>query len=201
MVVAMTFLNWIQPDPTLTAKQRPIRHVITPRRRLDGPPFCRRVFGAALLILMAAGAASAEELTGPLTILSGGIVRIDGHEVRLMGVDAPNLEQRCWDAKGQAWACGQDAATALKAKAGEAPAKCRGTRRDQNDRLIAICEVGAINLNAWLVAEGWALAYRSQSLAFVADEDKAREGAKGLWAGAFEPPTVWRRKHLGQPPL
>jgi endonuclease YncB( thermonuclease family) len=51
----------------------------------------------------------------------------------------------------------------------------------------------------WTLSEGWALAYRSQSLAFIEAEDAAREGAKGIWTGAFKPPSIWRKKHQMKP--
>jgi hypothetical protein len=65
-------------------------------------------------------------------------------------------------------------------KTHDTPINCRGTRRDQSGRPLAICEIGTVNLKAWLVSEGWALAYRSPSLAFVPAEDTAREAAKGI---------------------
>lgn len=74
-----------------------------------------------------------------------------------------------------------------------ASVSCDGLRRDREGRLIAVCRTGEENPNAWLVAEGWPLAYRSQSMAYVSAEEAAREAASGLWAGAFEPPWVWRQ--------
>jgi endonuclease YncB( thermonuclease family) len=65
------------------------------------------------------------------------------------------------------------------AEIGSAIAECKGLRRDLNTRLIAVCYAGDPNLNAWLIAEGWALAYRSQSLAHVQAQETAREQAKG----------------------
>ena len=51
-----------------------------------------------------------------------------------------------------------------------------------------------VRLNAWLVAQGWALAYRPESLDYVADEEAARRSGRGLWRGDFEAPWVWRAR-------
>jgi endonuclease YncB( thermonuclease family) len=40
---------------------------------------------------------------------------------------------------------------------------CKGDTRDRYKRLIAVCYVVKINLNAMMVANGWALAYRKYS--------------------------------------
>jgi endonuclease YncB( thermonuclease family) len=156
----------------------------------------RRLAAVLLAIGAQAGDAEADILEGPVsTILSGDTIEVDGKQVRLLGIDAPEPAQTCWDSTGDSWPCGQKAALALAAKIAGARVTCDGMRRDREGRLIAVCRIGEENLNAWLVASGWALAYRAQSTAFVGAEDAAREAASGLWAGAFEPPWVWRTKH------
>lgn len=148
-----------------------------------------------LALAVLAGDAEADTLEGPAAVLSGDTIEVRGQQIRLLGIDAPEPAQTCWDAAGESWPCGQEAARALAAKLGGASVTCNGMRRDRVGRLVAVCWAGEVNLNAWLVAEGWALAYRSQSMAYVPAEEAAREAASGLWAGAFEPPWVWRTKH------
>jgi endonuclease YncB( thermonuclease family) len=153
---------------------------------------------AAILALTTAvsiAAAKADVLTGRASVINADTLGLGGQEIRLLGIDAPEIEQSCWDASGLPWPCGRRAALMLSTKVGSAIVECKGSRRDRSARLIAVCRAGDTNLNAWLVAEGWALAYRSQSLAYVQAEEAARELAKGLWAGAFEPPWVWRTKN------
>lgn len=155
---------------------------------------CRAVvlaFAAAVSI----PAATADVVTGRASIISADTLGVEGQEIRLLGIDAPEIGQSCWDASSLPWPCGQRAALALTAKVGDAIVECKGIRRDRSARLIAVCRARETNLNSWLVAEGWALAYRSQSLAYVQAEEVAREQAKGLWVGAFEPPWVWRTKN------
>jgi len=156
---------------------------------------CCRTAVLALAAAVSISAAKADVLIGRASIISADTLGLAGQEVRLLGIDAPEIEQSCWDASGRSWPCGQRAALTLGTKIGSTIVECKGIRRDRSARLIAVCRTGDTNLNAWLVAEGWALAYRSQSLAYVQAEEAARELAKGLWAGAFEPPWVWRTKN------
>lgn len=155
----------------------------------------RRFALIALAAMVLATGARADILEGSAVVLSGDTIELQGEEIRLLGIDAPETTQTCWDAAGATWPCGERAMAALSDRIADAILTCKGIRRDHEKRLIAVCRIGDENLNAWLVAAGWALAYRSQSTAYVAAEEAARESASGLWAGAFEPPWVWRTKH------
>ena len=46
--------------------------------------------------------------------------------------------------------------------------------------------------DAWLVAQGWALAYRQYSQAYVDEEEVARAARRGIWRGNFVAPWDWR---------
>jgi endonuclease YncB( thermonuclease family) len=43
------------------------------------------------------------------------------------------------------------------------------------------------NLNAWMVQEGWALAYVKYSSAYRGAEEDAKSHRRGLWRGALNP--------------
>ncbi len=64
---------------------------------------------------------------------------------------------------------------------------------DRYGRLIATCFIDGKNLNALMVGEGWALAYRDYSKKYVPQENVARKARKGIWAMQFVPPWEWRR--------
>jgi endonuclease YncB( thermonuclease family) len=49
--------------------------------------------------------------------------------------------------------------------------KARDT--DRYGRIVAICRAGDEDLNAWLVAQGWALAYRQYLTVYVGQENAA----------------------------
>jgi endonuclease YncB( thermonuclease family) len=54
------------------------------------------------------------------------------------------------------------------------------------------CSVGERDVNSAMVEAGWALAFVRYSRRYVEQESVARDGARGLWAGAFIAPWDWR---------
>ena len=59
-------------------------------------------------------------------------------------------------------------------KIGAANVHCADRGQDRYGRTLAICTLGDLDLNGWMVSEGWALAYRRYSLEYVLEEDAAR---------------------------
>jgi hypothetical protein len=57
-----------------------------------------------------------------------------------------------------------------------------------------VCSVAGDDLNAWMVHEGWALAFVRYSTAYVKEEEKAHAAQRGLWRGAFIAPWEWRHR-------
>lgn len=53
-----------------------------------------------------ASPALAAEITGIPRIVDGDTVEIGQVKIRLAGIDAPETDQVCLDAKGEKWACG-----------------------------------------------------------------------------------------------
>ncbi len=49
------------------------------------------------------------------------------------------------------------------------------------------------DLEKWIVAHGWALAYRRYSLDYADEEADARAVRRGIWAGQFVKLWEWRR--------
>ena len=56
-----------------------------------------------------------------------------------------------------------------------------------------MCRVGGTDLNAWMVEQGWALAYRKYSTDYVSQEATAKAARRGVWRGDFVQPSRWRR--------
>ena len=69
---------------------------------------------------------------------------------------------------------------------------CQQTDTDRYGRVVADCFVDRKSLNLWMVREGWAVAYRQYSTAYIAAEDHARTGQRGIWQGRFDMPWDWR---------
>lgn len=125
-----------------------------------------------------------------IRVIDADTVDVDGVRFRLHGIDAPEARQTC-RAWGRTWDCGAAATEALMSRA--EGMSCAGSGTDAFGRTIGICSAGGVDLNAWLVANGWALAYRQFSGDYVDEEDRARSNRRGIHRGAFVEPWDWRR--------
>ena len=56
-----------------------------------------------------------------------------------------------------------------------------------------MCRHAGQDVNAWMVSQGLALAYRRYSRGYVGEEASARDARLGMWRGDFVPPWDWRR--------
>jgi endonuclease YncB( thermonuclease family) len=151
---------------------------------------------SAVMILLASVAATMPsalhaDVAGSVSVIDGDTIEIHGRRIRLHGIDAPEAAQLC-QVEGKSWRCGQQASLALDGKIAGRPVSCRQKDIDRYRRIVAVCFAGSENLNAWVVAEGWALAYRQYSTDYVGQERAASAARKGIWRGSFVPPWVWR---------
>ena len=71
--------------------------------------------------------------------------------------------------------------------------QCLSDKKDKYKRYIAICYVDGVNLNQWLVLNGWAVAYQKYSKAYINAEAIARSQEVEIWSGEFILPWKWRR--------
>ena len=131
-------------------------------------------------------------IRGVTSVIDGDTIHIGETRIRLHGIDAPESRQTCI-AEGGVWVCGQMATQALVNAIKGQEVKCRGNKRDRYKRLLAVCYVGDINLNAMMVSNGWALAYRKYSRDFIDIEAVAEKSRLGLWRGDFVKPWEWRQ--------
>jgi endonuclease YncB( thermonuclease family) len=148
---------------------------------------------AILCGLVSIHVAHAEQVQAVPQIVDADTVYASSTKIRLNGIDAPEMDQVCIDAAGKDWKCGIDARKKLQVFAHDRPWDCDLTGTDVYRRHLGSCTVGGEDVSRWLVRNGWALAFRRYSTAYVADEDYAREHKNGLWSGAFIAPWEWRQ--------
>jgi hypothetical protein len=110
----------------------------------------------------------------------------------LHGIDAPESDQLCL-LNGGPSQCGQEAAHVLFDKIGDSVVSCEPRDIDRYGRVVAVCFAHGEDLNAWMVTNGWALAYREYSLDYVQQEQSASAAKAGMWQGEFVAPWEWRR--------
>ena len=138
----------------------------------------------------------ADDLAGSARVIDGDTIAIASRHVRLEGIDAPETDQVCLDARGERWTCGVAARDRLSWHLAGRIVFCASPHgEDRYGRTLATCSVAGENLNAWMVREGLALAYLQYSREYVGEEAAAREQNSGMWAGAFIAPWDWRHRN------
>jgi endonuclease YncB( thermonuclease family) len=138
------------------------------------------------------GNRAAANLTGVASVIDGDTIDIHGTRIRLEGIDAPESRQTCIR-DGRKERCGKQSAFHLSDRIGRRTVRCEGKGRDRYGRTLAICYLGSLDLNAMMVRDGHAVAYRRYSRRYVGEENEARKARRGIWATEFQMPWDWRR--------
>jgi len=133
--------------------------------------------------------------TGEVQVTDGDTLRIGDQKFRLYGVDAPESKQTCKNARGKEYACGQVSFQALQDKIGDQPVECVEKNKDRYQRSVAVCYVNGEDINAWLVENGYAVAYTDYGKDYVSQELTAKSEKAGVWQGKFEMPWAWRKQN------
>ena len=143
----------------------------------------------------------ASEIVGFPKVVDGDTIHIKSYKIRLEGIDAPEMKQKCKKPYLQImffnfqkdYYCGQMSKKKLIQKIGNKPVKCILLGKDRYKRYLAKCLKGTIDLNRWMVRNGYAIAYRKYSKLYILDENFAKEEKLGLWRGTFIKPEKWRK--------
>ena len=143
----------------------------------------------------------ASEIIGLPKVVDGDTIYIKSYKIRLEGIDAPEMKQKCKKPYLQImfftfqkdYFCGQVSKKKLVQKIGNKSVKCILLGKDRYKRYLAKCFKGTINLNRWMVRNGYAIAYRKYSKIYIPDENFAKEEKLGLWGGSFIKPEKWRK--------
>lgn len=149
-----------------------------------------------MLLIFVPGFAFAESVEGTARVVDGDTIEIKDQKIRLWGIDAPELAQRCTE-DGEVYPCGLDASRALAKQIGRKPVTCARRDTDRCGRVVALCTVEGVDISRWVVLQGQAVAFRKYSLDYIADENRAREAKAGLWAGEFQDPSDFRHQKRG----
>ena len=137
-------------------------------------------------------------------MIDGDTVHIKSKKIRLEGIDAPEIRQKCQktflkisaiagvNLSKKYW-CGVISKEKLINKISKSKIKCISSSKDRYQRYLATCYKDSINLNKWMVRSGYAVAYKRYSKNYVGDEKYAKENKLGIWKGYFDRPEKWRK--------
>lgn len=131
------------------------------------------------------GAEYGEEFTGVPYTIDASTIRIGNVTIRLHGIDAPQAKQTCKRADGKPWRCGWEATMALANIVGEHWVTCKPHRPGAAHPVTAICRAGALNINEWMVRNGWAEARPRLTRGYGAAQLEAMAARRGIWQGQF----------------
>tara|TARA_B100001996_G_scaffold303237_1_gene244014 strand:- start:92 stop:565 length:474 start_codon:yes stop_codon:yes gene_type:complete len=133
-------------------------------------------------------------ILGKARIIDGDTIHIKSHKIRLHGIDAPETKQTC-KIDNEVWYCGKQSTKELKNLINNQKVKCNANDVDRYNRYVAICFVNEININQWMVKNGWAIAYRYYSKDYVTEEKYASDNKLGIWKSEFIEPYAYRRQN------
>ncbi len=130
----------------------------------------------------------------PSRIVDGDTIHLDGHKIRLLGIDTPEMRQFCQDSNGADWPCGIRARDMLAGMVGASTqVDCVISGRDRYKRLLGRCFAGSLDVQRALIAAGFGVAEYTPD--YQDEEAKAKQLKLGMWAGTFERPRVYRKSH------
>lgn len=132
--------------------------------------------------------------TGNASAKDGDSLMLNGTEVRLHGIDAPEYNQSCGAAQGE-YPCGREAAMALRSLLRGRTINCRSMDTDRYGRAVSICRDGDLEINREMVRQGWAVAYIRHSFGYVRAQKEAKAAKRGIWQGKFELPENYRARN------
>ena len=142
-------------------------------------------------------------ISGIPKVTDGDTIRIEGKKIRFFGIDAPEKKQQCskpwltisFISFSKNYPCGQISTDKLKKKINNKLLICKWSNKDRFKRYIAECFKDKTNINAWMVRNGYAVAYRKYSKKFVSQEIFAKKEKLGLWSGTFMMPWDYRENN------
>lgn len=146
------------------------------------------------MMLVTSGSAGAQELRGTAPAKDGDSMIVGATEVRLFGIDAPEYRQTCKIGFSN-WACGADAASALRSMVDGRTLSCVPKDRDVYGRIVAICQIGTRDVAAEMMKRGMATALENGRSLYGALEVVSKNAKVGIWASEFQVPSQYRATH------
>lgn len=133
-------------------------------------------------------------------VRDGDTLTMDGKDVRLYGIDAPEYAQICQNKAGRAWPCGEEARKKLVAIIGNDEVTCEAKAVDKFKRTVATCGTAKVpDIALALVEVGLAAnGVDGGEGPYAVSESLAQVEKIGVWSGPFTDPAAWRRANPRQ---
>lgn len=145
-----------------------------------------------LVILIVLFSAAASRQGNKIKVIDGDSLIVNGVEVRLHGIDAPEYKQYCFRKDGSKYRCGVAARDYLQILV-KGKINCETKAKDRYKRSVAVCYANGEDINLKMVENGWAVAYTRYGDEYKNAEKNARREKLGIWQGKFMKPEFFRR--------
>ena len=158
-------------------------------------------FSTVFFIFLFLQNSQSEIISGSAVVTDGDTIKINNNKIRLFGIDAPEKKQLCekifltisFISFKKKYPCGEISTEKLKKLINKNIIKCHVKGKDRYQRKLAICFRNKLNINSWLVRNGYAVSYQKYSKKYLSEEIEAKNDKKGIWQGKFEMPWDWRK--------
>lgn len=132
-------------------------------------------------------------IAGRATAVAGDTLRIGSRVVRLTGIEAPSIAQRCGLRAGQ-WPCGRSAREALARAVQRSRVTCSISGKDDQGRHLGTCSIGTHDIASGLVVNGHVFGGTGLFSAYASEEHEARSKRRGIWRGPAQRPSEYRSR-------
>jgi endonuclease YncB( thermonuclease family) len=134
---------------------------------------------------------------GKTFVIDGDSINVAGKEVRLVGIDAPEYKQNCFDEKNEEYSCGQISRDFLTELIGEKKVTCAFSGKDKYERYLGKCFIGEVSINEEILKNGMAVIYDFNETDEKMEKLEAQAKSKklGIWRGAFQLPKEYRKQN------
>jgi endonuclease YncB( thermonuclease family) len=121
-----------------------------------------------------------DELSSFAFVQPDGTLKLDGELIHLYGILIPPTGQTCAFHQ-RPLQCGPRAALALDFRISGDFVHCQPLAANADDSLVARCLSGAVDLSAWMLQRGWAVALPDAPDLYRTLENIARAQGVGIW--------------------
>ena len=137
-----------------------------------------------------------KSFNGIAHVIDGDSIKVAGKEARLIGIDAPEYSQTCFDKDDKEYDCGKLSQKFLFNLAHKKQVTCYYAQKDVYDRFLAKCEIFDLSINKEILKNGMAVIYdyRQASEELKAIEKEARSNKIGIWQGKFQLPKDYQKR-------
>jgi len=167
-----------------TSQMQP--HLPMSRRKLRMKPSGARLASTIMgcLIVLVMSPVSAKDFffrASEIRVVSGDTLRARKLTIKLVGVDAPKLAQRCRTPAGTMVRCGRRSRDELVSMVAGRQLHCVTEGAPSGGRTVAVCYVGEVELHAELAERGFVIEDTSKAgKALATESGRARQIANGL---------------------